>query len=88
MLLVLDSSIKRPLHANVTGLKSKRGRFALTVAIKPDELTAVAVFPDRAIATRESRFAVVKSKASRGSTRSVAVSEKAGVIIIIYTDVL
>ncbi len=88
MLLVLDSSIKRPLHANVTGLKSKRGRLAFTVAMKPDELTAVAVLPDRAIVTRESRLAVVKSNASLGSTRSVAVSEKAGVIIIIYTNVL
>jgi hypothetical protein len=44
--------------------------------------TLVAVAPDRVNVTRGSRLAVVKSSAILGSTRSVAVNPKDGVIII------
>jgi hypothetical protein len=50
-------------------------------ATDPEELTTVAVFPERVKVTRGSRLAVVKSSASRGKTRSVAVNPNDGVII-------
>jgi hypothetical protein len=47
----------------------------------PLEFTTVAVFPDLVKVMRASKLAVVKSNASLGSTRSVAVSAYDGVII-------
>ena len=76
-----DCSISKPLQTSVVGSKSKRGRLALTATITPDELITVAVLPDLSIVTRESRTAVVKSKASLGNTLSVTVIGYEPVII-------
>ena len=68
-------SINWPRQISVVGEKSYRGRLALTISITPLLLVRVAVLPARAVATRESVTAVVKSNARRGKTRSVAVGE-------------
>jgi hypothetical protein len=51
-------------------------------ATRPNEFTTVAVLPALVNVTRGSKLAVVKSKASLGKTRSVAVNPKEGVIML------
>jgi hypothetical protein len=81
LLFVRLSSINKPLQTSVVGLWSNLGKSAFIDVMSPVELTTVAVLPVRVNVTRPSKLAVVKSNASLGNTRSVAVNENEGAIM-------